>query len=349
MPSEELVRKVPPKRHARMARLPRGALKRAKTGEYMVRSLLLVHQDEYANWVFDSDHPTQGRRFINARDLLLQTAADRGVEVGVLPATGFASSGSVDYDLDSLLRTVHTDAYLHEVLVDGKCGEWQGSRPDLGAIARLFVAGTLTAFDQLHARRTLTAVNFPGAKHHAHADHSSGFCVFADFAVAAREAVRLGHRVAIFDFDGHHGDGTEELLADQPGVLTYSVHQAGIFPGTGQASDPSRDIYNWPLPAGAGSADLMDASHDFIVRAKRFQPSMIFIAAGADGHQSDSLTGLQYHTGAYASVGNLLRSEFPQLPFLVGGAGGYRPDDVTPRVWTEFALALATVNRKEVR
>lgn len=310
----------------------------------MWRSLLLVHADEYANWVFDSSHPTQGRRFVNAANLLLETAASRGVEVGVLPPNTFESSSEINTDLDALLAAVHTNDYLQQVLVEGRCAEWAGARPEMGGLARLFVAGTLTAFDQLHRGRTLTAVNFPGAKHHAHAGHSSGFCVFADLAVAAKEAVRLGHRVAIFDFDGHHGDGTESLLADEPNVLTYSVHEYGIFPGTGQQSDPSRDVYNWPLAAGSGGANLLDATQDFIHKAKRFQPTMLFIAAGADGHAADSLTNLQYHTGVYASVGNLLRHEFPNTPILVGGAGGYRPDDVTPLVWTEFALALATVD-----
>jgi acetoin utilization deacetylase AcuC-like enzyme len=108
------------------------------------------------------------------------------------------------------LERVHAPKYLDEVLIRNETSQWNGSRPDLAELATLFAGGTLTALELLLSGHAKTAIHFPGAKHHAQYDHSSGFCVFADFALAAEIATRdFGKRVAILDIDGHHGDGTE--------------------------------------------------------------------------------------------------------------------------------------------
>ena len=168
-------------------------------------AVVLVHHDDYADWAFDSHHPTQGRRFTKARELLLELADEADVDV-----IEIASDLLPDR---AVLETVHEPAYVDEVIVQGRCGEWAGERPDLARIAHRMVGGTLLAAQALVEGRSLTAVHFPGAKHHAMRDHSSGFCVFADFAITARQL--LSHpdsdvdRIAILDIDAHHGDGTE--------------------------------------------------------------------------------------------------------------------------------------------
>jgi acetoin utilization protein AcuC len=201
----------------------------------------LVHSDQYANWIFDPSHPTQGRRFINAHQQFTAQMAQAGLEVIEIkprPAT-----------IEELAR-VHSLDYINEVLTDHRTSQWSGQRPDLAELSALFAGGTLTALKALLDGTANTAIHFPGAKHHAQYDHSSGFCIFADFALAADIATSdFGKRVAILDIDAHHGDGTENLTADNPNVMTFSIHEKGIFPGTGNKDQTSKQVFNFPLPA----------------------------------------------------------------------------------------------------
>lgn len=295
-----------------------------------MKKLLLAHSEQYQNWVFDQFHPTQGRRFQNAADLVISKTKDvSDLELIVRsprPATW------------EELALVHDSNYLNQVIGEGISGEWAGERPDLAKLAVLFAGGTLVALEALLSGEVNTAVHFAGAKHHAQVDRSSGFCVFADFAIATLIATKLGHRVAIFDLNAHHGDGTENLLRNQP-ILTYSVHDRTIFPGTGFFSQPEFLVYNKPLDSGSGDGELAEAVDEFISLATTFGASMIFIAAGADGHELDPLSTLSYSTQGIAGAVGSIRMAFPRLPMLIGGAGGYRPDDITPEVWSEVVLS----------
>ena len=306
----------------------------------MKQPVYLIHSDEYKNWIFDPTHPTQGRRFNNARDLLITSAKKEGIDVvEVLPRPATEAE---------LLR-VHTPAYIDEVLNQHISTEWDGERPDLASLASLFVGGTLTALDALLKGKTKLAIHFPGAKHHAQSDHSSGFCIFNDFALAADIASKdHGKNIIIIDIDAHHGDGVENLTADNPKVLTFSVHQDGIFPGTGDESKPGY-FYNIPLEAGAGDKELLDAIEQFIYvigardRIWDWQPDLLFITCGADGHKEDPLTSLEYTVAGYIAVAKRLKERFPDLPILLGGAGGYLPDTRTPEIWAKVAAALAEI------
>ena len=305
-----------------------------------MKTTYLIHSDKYASWIFDPSHPTQGRRFNNARDLLITSAKKKGIDVvEALPRTATEAE---------LLR-VHTPAYIDEVLNQHISTEWAGQRADLANLASLFVGGTLTALDALITNKTTLAIHFPGAKHHAQSDHSSGFCIFNDFAIAADIASKdHGKNVIIIDIDAHHGDGVENLTADNPKVLTFSVHQDGIFPGTGDESKPGY-FYNMPLAAVAGDKELLDAIEQFISvigardRIWDWQPDLLFITCGADGHKEDPLTSLEYSVDGYASVAKKLKVRFPDLPILLGGAGGYLPDTRTPEIWAKVAAVLAQI------
>jgi acetoin utilization protein AcuC len=302
----------------------------------------LVHADEYKNWIFDPSHPTQGRRFNNARDLFITSAKKERIDVvEVLPRKA----------TEAQLLRVHTPAYIDAVLNQHLSTEWDGERPDLASLASLFVGGTLTALDGLLTGKTQLAINFPGAKHHAQSDHSSGFCVFADFALAADIATKnYGKKVAILDIDAHHGDGTENLTADNLNVLTFSIHQEGIFPGTGNKSYPEKNVYNYPLgsdyPDGNTNKDdraLMSGVEKFCDLAKDFSPDLLFIACGADGHKEDPLTSLEYSVDGYIAVVKRLKERFPDLPVLLGGAGGYLPDTRTPEIWASVVIEFANL------
>lgn len=297
-----------------------------------MHDISLIHSDEYANWVLTV---TQGRRFMNAKDRLYDMAENKNLSIAdVLPRP--ATPGE--------LALVHSEQYIEEVL-NGLSGEWSGQRLDLGSLAQLMAGGTIVALDELESGMTKLAVNFAGAKHHAQHDYSSGFCVFADLAVAATMLTQGAYgspkRVAVFDFDVHHGDGTENLLRKNPLALTYSVHQKGIFPGTGNESRPEDHVYNLPLRSGHGDREFLIAVREFLALVGDFGPDYVFIAGGADGHKLDPLGSIEYSYKGYDNAMRTLADGLPDMPILYGGAGGYRPDDVTPRVWATAVSAIA--------
>lgn len=298
----------------------------------------LIHSNEYANWIFDPTHPTQGRRFINARNQLTSLLATQAIAfTEVEPRLATRAE----------LERVHDPAYISQIIDEHESSEWDGKRPDLAHLATLFVGGTLLALDALITKKTLTAIHFPGSKHHAQFDHSSGFCVFNDFAIAADIATKEHDlRVAILDIDAHHGDGVENLTADNPNIITFSIHEGGIFPGTGFDSKAGY-FYNIPLDSGAGDIEFLKAADEFISmlgardRIWEWRPDLLLITCGADGHAEDPLSSLEYSVDGYVAVARKLRELFPELPILMGGAGGYLPDSRTPEVWVGIANQLS--------
>lgn len=301
----------------------------------------LVCDPSYRNWVFSPTHPTQGRRFTTTEQVLDELAA-----AGQIALTKHAGRLATNAELER----VHTPEYIKQVLAEGQCGEWVGSRPEMADLACRFVGGTMTAAEIALAGEH-TVVHLPGAKHHAMADRSSGFCVFADFAAAADWLTKEhGRKVAILDIDVHHGDGTEALTKGNPSILSFSVHQGGIFPGTGAVREDDRvqHVYNRPLPAGAGDDELVVATQEFVDVSREFGADFLLVAAGADGHCEDPLASLTYSEGGFAHAVGLLRAGFPDTPTLLGGAGGYRPDDYTPSMWLHAILALAGKTDQEI-
>ena len=185
-------------------------------------------------------------------------------------------------------------------------------------------------------------LHFPGAKHHAQRDWSSGFCVFNDFVMATDIATKeYGVKVAILDIDGHHGDGTENLTKDNPMVMTFSIHHYGIFPGTGATDEAEYGVYNEALADNDGDEKLMKGVTRFLTMAREIDPSITFIACGADGHEEDPLTGLAYSVAGIVAACAKVRESFPEMPILMGGAGGYLPDTKTPEIWAKAALSIA--------
>ena len=294
----------------------------------MSKKVTLVHSPDYANWFFSSDHPTQGRRFINGFNLI---KSDQRILEPRLATT-------------AELSRVHSAGYIHEVTKEHTSFEWSGAREDLARFATLFAGGTLVALESLLNNEADLAIHLPGAKHHAQYDHSSGFCVFNDFAIAADIATKdHGLKVAIIDIDAHHGDGVENLTRENLNVLTFSIHESEIFPGTGDADEPAKNVFNYPLSeptTGLGDRALLAGVNKFIPMARTFQPDLLFITSGADGLADDPLTHLQFTVAGYAKAARLIADAFPNTKKLMGGAGGYLPDSGTPEVWAAVAKQL---------
>lgn len=300
-----------------------------------LKQLIIIHTDDYQNWKLGNSHPTSGSRYINALKLILETAAHRGIDLEVREPSG--------RDIRPLLESIHDPEYVGKVIDRYECSQWDGVNVTLARLSQLLASGTLDALDTLLLGETLTAVHLPGAKHHAQRDYGSGYCVFADFALAAKIATERNLKVAILDFDAHHGDGTENLTRDNPNVLTYSIHEWGIFPGTGVADDAENFVYNRPLDRNATTGQtLIDLCEEFCELAKDFKADVAFIAAGADGHLLDPLANLPWVSADYVAANQLIRESMPTMPILVGGAGGYRPDDATPETWRDVVLSIAS-------
>ena len=176
-------------------------------------------------------------------------------------------------------------------------GSWQAALRAAGAM--------VTAVDWVIAGRTANAfcaVRPPG--HHACPDGAMGFCLFNNIAIGALHA-RHAHgvkKIAVVDFDVHHGNGTQDAFAHDPDLFFASTHQSGAYPGTGWAQDRgvADNILNLPLRAGSGGEIWRAAMSDILLpRLRQFAPELILISAGFDAHQADPLAQLNLHSDDY--------------------------------------------------
>ncbi len=178
--------------------------------------------------------------------------------------------------------------------------------PGSGAAALRAVGAIVSAVDIVLGGEALTAfcaVRPPG--HHAEPEQAMGFCLFNSVAVGAAhaQAVHGVERVAIVDFDVHHGNGTEAMTVSRPGWLYASTHQYPFYPGTGSARNhgPYRNLVNAPLEAGDGSAEFRFAFEERIVPAlDAFKPELVMISAGFDAHRRDPLASVNLDDDDFA-------------------------------------------------
>lgn len=251
---------------------------------------------------------------------------------------------------DELAR-VHAPGYIAEIRRlsalnggDASLGRIAGVTPfgpggyDIAALA---VGGVLEAVDAVATRRLANAyalVRPPG--HHAERDYGFGFCIFNNAALAARhaQAVHGLKRIAILDWDVHHGNGAERIFWEDPDVLTMSIHQDNCYPGNSGAVEAIGGgagegfNLNIPLPPGCGVGAYSAVIERVVVPAlKRFRPDMILVASGLDAGAYDPQGRMMLHGGAFAAMTKTLMAVAGELcggRLLMTHEGGYHRTSV---------------------
>jgi len=266
-------------------------------------SLVIVSSPRFVDHVTPAGHPERPER-AQALEALAASFKEQGGEV-VEPRS------ATDEDL---LR-VHTQEHIDAIVATrGKAtmiDEDTFTSPDSDDIARLAAGAVLTGIDRAldgpKGSRSLVLVRPPG--HHAEADRAMGFCLYSNVAVGAAYARSRGcARVAIVDYDVHHGNGTQWIFYEDPTVLFVSSHQYPFYPGTGAASEKGRGAghgftLNIPLDAGAKDDEIERKYAAQVIPAVRnFKPDLLVISAGFDAHEMDPLGQLRMTTEGFGRL-----------------------------------------------
>ena len=214
---------------------------------------------------------------------------------------------------DDIIKDSHDDAYVDLVKnsfptkgfssLDGDTIISPGSKEATFDAA----ASIITAIDGVQNKEFKNAfcsVRPPG--HHCNQNKAAGFCILNNVAIGAKYLLKRYKykRIAIIDFDVHHGNGTQDIFYDNKNVLFISTHQYPYYPGTGSEKEKGKfnNICNIPLPAGTNSEEYLNAFEFALKKLRDFKPEFILISAGFDGHNDDPLAQFKLHTDDYYKI-----------------------------------------------
>ena len=214
---------------------------------------------------------------------------------------------------DDVIKDTHDDAYVDLVKnsfptkgfssLDGDTIISPGSKEATFDAA----ASIITAIDGVQNKEFKNAfcsVRPPG--HHCNQNKAAGFCILNNVAIGAKYLLKKYKykRIAIIDFDVHHGNGTQDIFYDNKNVLFISTHQYPYYPGTGSEKEKGKfnNICNIPLPAGTNSEEYLNAFEFALKKLRDFKPEFILISAGFDGHNDDPLAQFKLDTDDYYKI-----------------------------------------------
>ena len=310
--------------------------------------MLLVFGPRSTDYDFGPGHPLTPRRFGPGIDLLRAVGAEPGLAPDPVP--------------DADLRMAHVQEYIEVVRrfsVDPfgptEAGIGHSDNPpfaEMHEAAAAVAGGSLLAMEAILRADVEHAFHPGGGLHHAMRDRAWGFCIYNDPALAIARARRDGLRVMYIDLDVHHGDGVQALFWDDPGVLTFSIHESGryLFPGTGDVDEVGEGTaagtaINVPLPPYTGEDAWYPIVESFLpVLAAAFGPDLIVSQHGADSHAWDPLAHLNVTTTAHGKAARLVDAiahRYAGGRWLATGGGGYDAYRVVPRTWALTWLAGA--------
>jgi acetoin utilization deacetylase AcuC-like enzyme len=247
---------------------------------------------------------------------------------------------------EKYLGLIHDKDYIKKV--KEACKNQTYLDPDTFASKGSYKAAVIAVGATVQASRSgdFALVRPPG--HHAHTNHSSGFCIFNNLAISVQNLVNEGKRVLIFDFDGHLGDGTMDIFYKTDNVLYFSLHQYPAFPNKGWVDEIGEGkgkgyTINVPLPPQTGDDVYFNAVKKMIPYLKRFNPDVVAISAGFDAYQGDLLLDLKLSLNAFYKIGEILRNNFGKMYATL--EGGYNTDALPYCVFN----FLDGINGKEQR
>ena len=218
--------------------------------------------------------------------------------------------------------------------------------------AKYAAGGAVAAVEAIMAGdvgKCFALVRPPG--HHAFPDRGSGFCIYNNVAIAARfarEKFGIG-RIAILDFDVHHGNGTQAIFDDDPETMYISVHQSPYYPGSGGVDDTGTGAAkgtktNIPLPPGCGDSEYTTVYEEIVMPAvRRFRPNLILVSAGYDAHRDDPLAGMKLTASGYAAIVqriSMLANEYCGGKTVFCLEGGYNLGALARLVAATFRVLL---------
>ena len=235
---------------------------------------------------------------------------------------------------DETLLIAHTRSLINRLEVPQDIDDDTPYFPGIGGHARRAVAAALTASRHALAGRgpAFSLMRPPG--HHATLNQSMGFCYLNSIAIAALDARDAGaKRVAVWDFDAHHGNGTEDILLGKEGILFTSVHQSPCYPGTGLQNRDN--CHNWGVPPRCSREKHVAAVRAAFDEIRAFEPDLCLVSAGFDAFSGDPITEMSLEAEDFARFGDWVS----QAPFSVAAVleGGY--SDQLPQLIEAFLSA----------
>ncbi len=270
-------------------------------------SLIVIASERFAEHMTPPGHPESPER-AEVMDVIASEWRSRGGEV-VAPR---------EVSREQLAR-VHSTEHLHRMAeTAGQATALDPdtyTSPDTYDVALLSAGAAVDAVERVMGgshTRALALSRPPG--HHAERDRAMGFCFFNNVAVAAAHARSLGaHRIAIVDYDVHHGNGTQHIFESDRDVLYVSTHQFPYYPGTGAAGEVGYSAgagrtVNVPLEVGATDDDYRFVFDEVVLPVLRqFAPDIVLVSAGFDAHERDPLGGMRVTTAGFAAMTAALR------------------------------------------